>query len=284
MEKKLTAQGPRDRKSYTVTLPIEWIKKENLDKDKIVDLEVIGNKIIISSKNIDQKQIALDADFYANSLVKVLQAVYRTGTSEAKIMFSDPNIIEKILEIVDERLIGYEIMEQKADYIIIKDITRESNQDFKIVLRRIFLLLLQMAESETFIQVKSIDKNMKKLLNYCQRTLINQGHREFKKIPLYYLLLDRIEKIGDELRWVQYKQLNDNVIVDDFDQIKQLIRSAYEIFYKYDASEFDKSALKAYLLKNKIRKQEMSNALNHIYNLSRQLNSLYGDILAIKLE
>ncbi len=90
MEKRLTAQGPNDRKSYTVTLPLDWVKQQGLDKTKTVDLEIIGNKVIISSDKEDQLVKFIDADKAENALTKLLQAAYRLGVDELKIKYSTP--------------------------------------------------------------------------------------------------------------------------------------------------------------------------------------------------
>ena len=286
MEKKLTAQGPNDRKSYTVTLPIEWIKSEKLNDSKVVNLDVIGTKIIISSSLDGNKSLSIDTDYYKNSLIKLLQSIYRGGFDEVKLIYSDPKYLERIVEIIDERLIGYEIVEQKNNFILIKYITKESSEDFKIVLRRIFLLLLQMLKSESFVQAKLIDKNIKKLSNYCQRILIKQGHIEFDKVPNYYLLLDRLEKIGDEIRWTLNFQFNDNLEIPEFEEIKLILRSAYELFFKFNKVDYDLNSDKVYFLARNIRKNinKMNTYMVHCYNLSRLLNSLYGDILLINLK
>ncbi len=47
MKKKLTTQGPKGRESYTLTLPKEWILENNLDKTKVLEMEIVGNKILL---------------------------------------------------------------------------------------------------------------------------------------------------------------------------------------------------------------------------------------------
>jgi len=283
MEKKLTAQGPKDRKSYTVTLPIEWVKKEKLDRIKQVELDIVGNKIIISPHKNIREQVLINGDDYCNCIIKVIQGLYRSGVIEIKLFFSDSKLLNQITQIV-EKLIGYEIIEQKKDYIIIKEITKENDEDFRVIFRRIFLLLLGYSEIEEIEQADLLDKNIKKLINYCERILIKKGHTEFTKIPLYYLILDRFEKISDEFVWLletDAKERNKQ----DFREINRLLRDAYELFYKFDAKKYNICQYKTYQLKKEIKSGlKVDIASIHVHNLYRLLNSLYGDIFTLKFD
>ena len=134
MEKRLIAQGPKNRKSYTVTLPLEWIKQQGLDKTKLVDLEIVGSKIIINTYKDSQESKFIDADKAEDAFMKILQAAYRLGVDEIKIKYSKPELRKYISNVIDTRLIGYEIIEQTKNILRIKDITKESTEESKTVL------------------------------------------------------------------------------------------------------------------------------------------------------
>lgn len=283
MQKKLTAQGPRDRKSYTVTLPIEWVKKERLDRQRSVELDIVGNKIIISSRKEEEQRVVINAEEYKDNLVKVLQGLYRIGVREIKLIVENEKSLEETTSILEKYLIGYEVVEQKKDYVIIKDITRESEEDFGTVFRRIFLLLLQLAESDNEIAVKTTHKNAKRLINYCQRILMRKGHADFTKTPIYYLILDRLEKIGDELRWVFESGLRKNQ--KNFEELMKIFRTAYELFYKFDPEKYTKYQYRTFELKNQIKLQaNIDKTTIHLHNLARILNSLYADIFTLRFD
>jgi phosphate uptake regulator len=285
MEKKLTAQGPKDRKSYTVTLPIEWVKKEGLDKRRQVELDIVGNKVVISPRKGAGERVLIDGDDYASSLIRVLQGIYRSGVNETKLRFKNSKILEETSDIIEQKLIGYEIVEHKKDYLIIKDITKESEEEFKTVFRRLFLLLLELSESEDAVQIKIVDKNIKRLINYCQRILIKRGHSEFLKTPLYYLMLDRLEKIGDEFKWLSCVKITKKKDKDYLKEIRGIMRTAYEVFYKFDSRKYNTIVRKSYNLKNEIKLGEkVDRATIHLHNLARIINSLYGDIFTLRFK
>ncbi len=275
MEKRLTAQGPNDRKSYTVTLPLDWVKQQGLDKTKTVDLEIIGNKAIISTGKEDQEVKFIDADKAENALTKLLQAAYRLGVDELKIKYSKPELRKQVSNIIDTKLIGYEIIEQTKNVLRIKEITKESTEEFKTVLRRIFLLLIELTKSPE--EAEESDKNLKKLTNYCQRLLIKKGHLEYRKIPFYYTLLHQLEKLSDEYVWLYQNKISDT---KSLNQLNSCLEKTYELYYKFDLEKFNKYQHDTYILKNSLRKQKDV----HMHNIARQLNSILGTILIINFE
>jgi len=284
MRKKLTAQGPKDRKSYTVTLPKGWVKEIGLDKTKELELEVVGRKVILSQDKDVQERVVVNTAECNKCLIKVLQELYRIGISEIKFTLEDISLLEEITKIVNENLIGFEIIEQKEDFIVVKDITKESEESFHALLRRIFLLIIELSDSKEMIRINSLNMNIKRLINYCQRILIKKGHADYMKIPVYYLFLDQLEKITDELRWVLKLKLPDNK-QKILDEIKKLFRQCYELSYKFDLKKYNASCNRTYTLKNEIKKLHGIDRANmHLHNISRLMNSLYGNIFALQFK
>ena len=276
MEKKLRAQGPRKRKSYTVTLPIEWVKEYKLDKTRSVDLELVGSKAVVSAKRSSLEQVRIDGDLARNNLIKILQSLYRTGVADIEVTFSEPMIATEILEIVERALLGYEIVEQRKGYVHIQEIFEESSSSFKTILRRIFLLALELAGGDT--NTVSADRTIKKLINYAQRTLMKKGHSEYKKVPLYYLILDRIEKLCDELKWIREIEQKPPF---PYEQITELLRNAYLLLFTFDEKVYQRCQFQSYELKNQVKRGKQTPLMTHLHNSARILNSLYADIYAV---
>lgn len=280
MEKKLTAQGPKDRKSYTVTLPLDWVRQEGLNKSKSVELEIIGKKVLISPKKEVSSREIVDLAKYPHVVTKVLPGLYRMGINEIKLLYHTSLQLQEIVEIVNSRLIGYEIIEQTKEYVLIKDITTEAGEEFETLLRRVFLLLLELIESRELSQINILDQNIKKIINYCQRILIKKGHTEYTKTPFYFVLLDQIEKITDEYTWLLQSPPHDTKLVRE---MNRSLRKAYELYYKFNPLEFDAHEYTTFQLRKKIRSQEKLSLFDlHIHNLARQLNTVYGTIFALR--
>lgn len=275
MEKKLIAQGPKNRKSYTVTLPLGWVKQQGLDKTKTVDLEIVNNQIIIKADKEEKDCRLVDADKAEDALMKVIQSAYRLGINELKIIYSKPELRKYISQIINTKLIGYEIVEQTKNMLRIKDITKESAEEFRTVLRRIFLLLIELTKLPE--EVSELDNNLKKLTNYCQRLLIKKGHLEYKKVPFYYMLLDQLEKLSDEYTWIYQTKIPDQKFLN---QLNSYLEKIYHLYYKFDLEKFNKYQHNTYLIKNKLRKQKNI----HLHNIARQLNSITGTIFILNFD
>lgn len=280
MEKRLIAQGPFDRKSYTVTLPIDWIRTENLSKKRLVDLTVVGRKVVISPKSSEQEFVQINGDAYSKVLIKVLQAFYRVGVDNISIQYTDGKVAEDTLSLIEQKLIGYEIIEHTANKMLIKYITRESEDDFHIIFRRLYLLLVELSESEDIQHIQVLKRNADKLLNYAQRILMKKGHTEYRKTPIYYLILDRLEKLGDEFYWLRNNSVGGSRSIAD--DLAKIFRISYELFYKFDQKKYVFNQQRSYeiLLMTKPERSKTRKA-THSFAVSRILNSLYGDVFAI---
>ena len=280
MEKKLTAQGPKNRKSYTVTLPLDWVKVQGLDKSRKIDLQVVGAKVVLSAGG-NSERVLINLNDYPHTVIKVLQGLYRQGVNEVKLEYKDSAQLTEVNRLLG-RLMGYEIIEHTKDYIIIKDITKESSEDFDTVLRRIFLLALELTNSRETEQIASLDVTIKKLVNYGQRILVQQGHAEYQKVPFYFVLLDRLEKLADEYGWILASPLNREQRKQLMD-INRATHKLYELYYKFNASDFDEYEYLTYQLRRKMRLKPQLDAFDlHAHNVARMLNTMYGTIFSLR--
>lgn len=308
MEKKLTTQGPRTRKSYTVTLPIEWIKKERLDISKKVKLDIFGSKIIISPFEDDLFQFDIKVENYKNRFEEIIESIFIDGVDIVKIHFDDLSLIDKISQILEKKLIGFEIIEHKSNHIIIKEIAKESSEDFEKILRRIFRLIVELSLSRSIFQINSIDKNVKKLINYSKRILIKQGHQRYKKVSFYFLILTQLEQISSEMKLFLFKlnsfdnlnllksfnsvQFDSKIFKRDKDDINYIIfnnlinnfREAYNLFYKFSLDDFNKYQQIANQINIDLLNTDKIDILSlHNYSISKSLSQLYLNIFILKI-
>ena len=143
--------------------------------------------------------------------------------------------------------------------------------------------MLALSEAEEQTQIQPLAHNIKKLINYCQRILMKRGHAEFMKIPLYYLVLDRLEKLADEFRWLLDLTLSAKKHPAAIKELQILLRKAYELFYKHDPEEYTKYQYRTYNLRNEIKFGiHIDRVTIHLHNIARLLNSLYADIYAVR--
>ncbi len=268
MEKKLIALGPKTRKSYNITLPIDWVRSQGLDKSKKADLEIIGNTIIVRPFAKEVKRVVLDIKQIPHSYNRIIQILYKKGIDEIKVVNANPVIINTVSEIIEQRCIGFELIDQGRDYCIIKDVAKESVENFQVLLRRSFLIVLQLAEETGPESVKNLDKSLNKITAYCQRLLSKQGYSDFENVNNYNKLCTELEHIGDE-----YKHAYDSKIKIGKDNL-HFLKQAYELFYKFNQKEFD--SIQAGI-------SEQRGKGNHYERTIRRLtNTILGIIYALK--
>jgi phosphate uptake regulator len=267
MEKKLTALGPKGRKSFSITLPIDWVRAAGLDRSRKADLEIVGNSVVVRPFAPEPEKAVLDASEAPGSYTRIVQILYKNGIDEIKLVNASPKTINTISGIIEQRCIGFEIVDQGRGYCVIKDIAKESAEDFQVLLRRAFLLVLQLSEEKDRETMDNLDKSLNKVANYCQRLLAKQGYSEFRKVTNYALLAGEIEHIGDEyIRAYRRKEKIARVCND-------LFQRAYLLFYKFSLREYD-------CLQEAVQKAGAKSYYER--TIIRRINTLLGIIYALK--
>ncbi|MBI4095588.1 MAG: hypothetical protein HY438_01870 [DPANN group archaeon] len=233
MEKALIALGPKARKSFVITLPVDWVRAHGMDKSRKADFEIVGNSAVVRPLAREKSRAVLDAREYANTLHRVLIILYKKGIDQIKITNASPKIINSVSSTIEQRCIGFEITDQGKNYCLISDVAKESAEDFQTLLRRCFLITLQLFEENDAESLKNLDKSLNKLTSYCQRLLNKQGYSEFQNVNYYSRLCSELERIGDA--YMQASREGQKIS----GSVCNLLRRAYELFYKFSPKEFD---------------------------------------------
>ncbi len=269
MEKQLIALGPTKRKSYVVTLPIDWVRKYELDKQRKVDTEIVNDTVIIKPFQREKTTVSLNAKEVPKSLLRILQLEYKRGTDKIIVTSASAQIINKISEFIETRCIGFEIIEQNKEKCVIKDVAKQSSEDFHTLINRSFFIVKQLALEKDEQTIKNLDKNLNKITNYCQRLLLKEYHAEFKNIIAHIQLAHELESIGDELK---YAHLNKQQISEE---TKELFEKIHVLHQTFSYKLFD-------LLNEKIRIITGKNYYETI--ILRRINRILGIIYSAQIK
>ena len=249
-------------------------------------------------------------------------AVYREGYDEVKVMFtpgvalenpykffshhqvdlrhhkdSDKKDIADIIQEFVSRFIGFEIIECGKDYVLIRELSQPTSREFDNSLRRVLLVLQQMADEileaiksgkpKTLMHIHDIDITLDKFHDYCIRILNKNGNKESRKVNTLFSTLFLLELMGDEFKSIShhlmydFKDYNYKSLVEVTESIKEQIDLYYSMFYKFDIgkviqmSELDK---KRYFdvssTTKKIKDDNAKEIFHHLRIITRYLNAL----------
>lgn len=321
MKRKIIKQG---HNTLTMTIPADWAKRFNLVAGKEIDLLEKDNGLFISTeKTSEHKKTEFSIDgLDIPTIWKYFMAVYKEGYDEVTVRF-DPDIklespykffnqhkldmkygksseIKTGLEFIHElstRFVGFEIVEHGKGFAVFKEISEPNSKEFDNSLRRIFLLIQQMAEEtvetldtgnpKLLSHIHDVDINLDKFQDYCIRILNKNGFKEPKKTAVLFSVLSFLELIGDEFKSIShhllydFKKTNYKNIRGIIVSIKEQFDLFYDLFYKFDKeklmkmSDIDKGRYFDMLnVLNVVKKEEEVEIFHHLRIIARYLNAL----------
>lgn len=258
-----------------ISLPRKWSLKYNIKKGDELEVEEQGNKILVGTeKGQEQRNIEIDVTgLDRTSILYYIQNLYRVGYDEIKVIFDEPttthfriNEKKNVITIIHtevNRLIGYEIVQQKENFCVIMDLSQSSIIEFDNILRRIFLLLndansdlLKGAKDMDISLIETIEEkhdSITKFISYCLRLLNKYGYPDHKKTMVLYHILATFDKIIDVLKnasrdLLKFKHRLNNKTIQLFNIINKTNRLYSEFFFKFDL----KKAVQIYKNRNEM--------------------------------
>jgi len=256
-----------------ISLPRKWTIEHGIKKGDELDVEESGNKIIIHTEKIPEsgsieKDISnLDRD----SLMFLIRCLYIRGYDEIRLKFDkqtthhykagkEVTVISAIHEEVN-RLNGAEIIEQKENYCVIKDLSEGTIKEFDSVLRRIFLLLID-ANNDLIEGVKRGDYALLDTINekhntvtkfaaYDLRLLNKFGYTDSKKTTSLYGILSSVDMIIDIITYCARYIINNKLVANTkiklskesiaiLSTIHNALKEYHEFFYNFNLEKMEK--------------------------------------------
>lgn len=251
MKRKIVLHGPS---TLTVSIPSKWARNFNLSKGDELNVEELGDRLIVSLENVKETE---RKDIRVRNFKRLgktyLTASYRQGYDEVVINFDGRDYVGTIQGMLSETM-GYGIVKQESCSCTIKDLTGHRKNEFDNVLRRIWLMLLDLAnESFNLMQRKDVegmknislmDASINRFCNYCLRILTKDSSVPFRKVALYYHLIKSLEELADSYKdlcnfYAEHLDEVNKPFLDLFYEVNQSLVEFYEVFYKYDDSKME---------------------------------------------
>ena len=254
MKRKIVAQG---NQSLTLTLPIKWVREQQLKPGDEVEVNHRGSELVLSKGTPKRggtvKITVTPATNNAKLLRSLIFGAYRSGADEIEVHFEALELVDrdmgkvktiKYLQDTVNLLIGVSIVEQTKNFCKIKDITGASEEEFDNILRRTFLLILSIGEQslkafeekdkEAFADVPLIYDSIRKFTEYCMRLLGKYEYKEHESTSHFYSIVTCFDDISDAYRHLtkhfSTSKLSPQVI-KAYGDLNSFIRKTYEWFY-----------------------------------------------------
>ena len=271
-----------------ISLPRKWSQKYGIKKGDEIEVEEDGDKLLIKTESTpNAKEIEVDVSGLTPRLAdRFIARAYQKGYDAITIKYDKPELSIAIQEKVKE-LLGFEIMEQNRDTIVIKSISTKLDIDFDSSLRRVFLIVIDMADTCLEAFEKSDNKTLENLYHrdfdvnkfcyFCLR-FINKGFSGGFGTYILYYLIESLEDVGDEYKalakHLAKTKIKRKELIKIISKVNELTKIGYDFFYKPEKEQ----AVRSITLYNEVR-QEIGNLFaTKDINEAVALNSL--DLIA----
>lgn len=208
MQRKLVQHG---RSTLMLSLPAGWLRAKGLQKGDTVELTEQDGSVILRPDNSEPKPVFIDARNLGHMLIRVVTIHFKLYDHiEVQLL---PEQVTIIQDEMNRRWPGFEIVAIRGDRYTIKVVNNPDSAAFDSIFRKALMVGTSFAEGmEEHISSKNykklaelpiLDDAINKLTNYCMRMINKSGYPAKPSRSLYmYLLVDRWEKMGDEIKYL----------------------------------------------------------------------------------
>ncbi|MBI5393311.1 AbrB/MazE/SpoVT family DNA-binding domain-containing protein [Candidatus Woesearchaeota archaeon] len=292
MQRKVIQQGPS---TLMISLPSKWVKENNIKKGSDIELDIESNRIVISREIIQQKKAATitikNKEDYMNRLIITK---YRHGFDELLVNYEDPAVVDSIRKTL-HNLLGMEIIDQKANSCTIKNIAEALDENAEAMFKRMFHIILTMADSclefakkkdaAKLALILELRETLLKLAEFNLRVINKTANQSVEQKSLSFFSTWNIGVLGKmwsylAKEWSEQKSPNkislSNKEINFIDEVVQYTRDYYQLHYKTDAAILLKIRNKRYhLRKEGFALLETSKNKTIIFNLTCIVEKIY---------
>ncbi|MBM3247144.1 phosphate uptake regulator PhoU [Candidatus Pacearchaeota archaeon] len=255
--------------AYTITLPIEWVRQNNITKDSEVEIDFSEKSLIVTNKGrteIKKSKIEFNS-LNLRKLAVQIKALYARGIDEIEII-SKENLTPLIYGILEET-IGFALVSNNKDSFIIKDIGGTNYSDLDEIFKRVFQMVLLAYESafkdifgkqkETMPSLDARDKEINKFCTFLERAISKMSYPDQVNSRVLFAYSFALEKIGDEIHrlWrtnIKYGIKTTEGVKNLVELSNQGLSLSFDIYYHPNTENVDK----LFSIRNEVREKSMN--------------------------
>ncbi len=289
--------------TYSISLPKEWVKKNNLkEKDEIVIYEKNNRTLSLSSKQSkgrELKEISLNVDEYSANIDQLLFAVYYLGAEKISI-FSNTELTKSTKTRIRKTLThmsGTEIEYEDKKEIRIRVLLDKSKVSITQILYRISLIIdssiANMLDYFDIDEIKINENEIDRLYHLISKVIsislidsnvLNSSNiKNVSLIPFYFLISKRLESIADVINHLSVylhsekknfknkRKILDFIRKETVRSIDHLVRKKSKIFENSKESDINNIRRKISEIKDKTVRSYLSDAIRYLLNIEEEV-------------
>ncbi len=243
--------------TFVVSLPSVWAKHHKLKKGDELEVEEQGPRLVFYPKSEAKPgRVSVDVSDTEPVTKRILGALYKAGYDELEIKFGSPKELETIQDTIRGSFVGFEVLGRTKQTILARNVSAPRHEEFDTLIRRVFLLLLEMGDGcyksvasgdvEGLSSLAALDNDINRYVNFCRRTLNTLGHKVVARVAPTYHLVEQLERTGDCYKHLCSFLSKSGLVLkssprDLLADANAFVRKFYELYYKFslqDLAEF----------------------------------------------
>ncbi|MBI2565243.1 phosphate uptake regulator PhoU [Candidatus Woesearchaeota archaeon] len=297
------------KSSFVISVPKNWIGKNQLEKGDIVYIEEHGHNLIISSREKEsskpEKKISITTDGKEIGLLKAeIVSAYLGNCDLIEIKGQDLAKKATFMKDILQNLPGVELLEQSSTRILTKDILDIKEISIDSLIRRIDIITRSMLEDATTFphedfheSVYQRDVEVNRLVLLAKRVLrsavLDNNIARSLGLDTFSLfqqwqLVTCLELAADEIKRVSrlFKELHVKEIeIKPFEKLNEMMKEAYlEVMKAYHTKDSNlaytielSSKKRMKLLQTIIKKNKNNSVIRLLYHM-RCFNGIIRDV------
>ncbi|MEI6732022.1 MAG: hypothetical protein WCK90_05075 [archaeon] len=265
MKRKVIRQG---NQAYTLTLPIDWVRKNGINENSELDVVESEKSLSISSDGTAAgKSVRVDVSEYGTgSVFRLVGALYAKGADE--IILASKKDISPIIIKATSGLIGFALISQSKGEYVLKDVSGGNYQHLDEIFKRVFQIILSFYDAAIedvfgkslgkLEDVNSRDLEVNKFCLYLQRAINKMAYGDIVNGRIMFTYSYMLEKIGDEIvrAWrtnIKYGIKKSQVLKEIAEESKEALGKAFDLYYQFN----HKKISEIYAVREKIREKSL---------------------------
>jgi len=268
MKRKVIKQA---NQAYTITLPIDWVRKNSVDKNPELDVIESGKSLIVNSSNpVAGGSVSIDAnELEGREIYLYLNSMYAKGYDE--MIFNSRKDISSTLIKATSVLIGLALVSESNGKYVIRDIGGGNHSNLDEIFKRVFQMVLSFYDSaigdifgkedETNQSLDNRDIEVNKFCLYLERAINKMTYSDSINGRVMFTYAFSLERIGDEIHrlWrtnVKYHPKKPKYLKEMMLLSKEALEKSFDLYFQSDL----KIMPKIYAVRDKARKLSTSDA------------------------